>query len=93
MPLVSALPKIKINGADLPPEVVADLISVTVHEDVSAAGEGVCDGRTDLRAGTVVKIEGLGERFSGLYYVTSTTHSYTLKYGYRMAFTVRRNAT
>jgi phage protein D len=56
-------------------------------------GEGVAVGRSDLKAGTVVKIEGCGQRFSGLYYLTSVRHSYTPKRGYRTAFTVRRNAT
>jgi len=56
-------------------------------------GEGICIGRTDLRAGTVIKIEGLGRRFSGRYYITTTTHSYIPARGYRTAFTVRRNAT
>jgi len=57
------------------------------------SGEGVCVGTTDLRAGTVVKIEGLGKRFSGDYYVTSTTHSYRPSQGYRTGFAVQRNAT
>src|SRR6185369_6738089 len=56
-------------------------------------GEGVAVGRSDLKAGTVVKIEGCGQRFSGLYYLASVRHSYTPKRGYRTAFTVRRNAT
>lgn len=56
-------------------------------------GHGVCIGQPTLRAGNVVKIEGLGKRFSGLYYVTSTEHSYQPNRGYRTAFTVRRNAT
>jgi phage protein D len=57
------------------------------------SGEGMTLGRTDLRAGTVVKIEGLGERFSGRYYVTATRHTYTPARGYYTTFTVRRNAT
>ena len=56
-------------------------------------GEGTCVGRTDLRAGTVLQIDGVGRRFSGSYYVTSTRHSYLPQRGYRTAFTVRRNAT
>jgi phage protein D len=56
-------------------------------------GEGVCIGRPDLRPGRPVKIEGIGRRFSGLYYVTSTEHSYLPNRGYRTAFSVRRNAT
>ena len=56
-------------------------------------GEGVATGRTDLKAGTGVKIEGCGQRFSGLYYLASVSHTYSPKRGYRTAFTVRRSAT
>ncbi len=56
-------------------------------------GEGICLGRTDLRAGTVAKIEGVGKRFSGSYYVTSTRHTFIPRRGYQTAFSVRRNAT
>lgn len=56
-------------------------------------GEGLCIGTMELRPGKVVKIEGIGERFSGSYYVTSTEHSFLPQRGYRTAFTVRRNAT
>ena len=55
-------------------------------------GEGLCIGLPELRAGTLVKVEGLGRRFSGSYYVVSTEHSYRPKVGYRTAFHVRRNA-
>ena len=54
--------------------------------------EGTSTGRTDLRAGSVVKIQGMGKRFSGLYYFTSTTHTYTPHLGYRTSFRARRNA-
>jgi Bacteriophage probable baseplate hub protein len=56
-------------------------------------GEGVAVGRTDLKAGTVIKIEGCGKRFSGLYYLASTRHVYTPQRGYRTELGVRRNAT
>ncbi|NER30179.1 MAG: phage late control D family protein [Symploca sp. SIO1C4] len=56
-------------------------------------GEGVCWGRTDLRAGKVVKIEGVGRRFSGQYYLTSTTHRYQVQSGYQTHFAVQRNAS
>jgi phage protein D len=55
--------------------------------------DGVCIGEPKLRAGTVVKIEGIGERFSGLYYVTSAEHRFSPRKGYRTTFTARRNAT
>lgn len=57
------------------------------------SGDGVCVGQADLRAGTVVRVDGMGKRFSGLYYVTSVTHSYDPIQGYHSAFTYRRNAT
>ncbi len=56
-------------------------------------GEGACRGRTDLRAGAVIRIDGLGQRFSGPYYVVSANHGYTPHQGYLTRFTVRRNAT
>ena len=57
------------------------------------SGEGRSLGRTDLRAGTVMRIAGLGQRFSGLYYLTATTHTYTPGRGYYTSFAVRRPAT
>lgn len=57
------------------------------------SGEGMSIGRTDLRTGAVIALEGLGERFSGRYYVVAATHTYVPSRGYRTAFTVRRNAT
>ncbi|MBW2663268.1 MAG: phage late control D family protein [Deltaproteobacteria bacterium] len=56
-------------------------------------GEGSCLGRTDLRSGKVIKIEGIGERFSGSYYIASVIHRYSPQDGYFSNFTVRRNAS
>lgn len=52
-------------------------------------GSGSVIGLPDLRAGAVVEIDGLGERFSGRYFVTGTTHSigssgYTTQFECRM---------
>jgi phage protein D len=57
------------------------------------SGEGVCKGRTDLRSGTVVKIDGVGKRFSGQYYVTGVVHQYRPQHSYETHFTIRRNAS
>jgi uncharacterized protein len=56
-------------------------------------GEGLCLGRTDLRAGKVIKIADVGQRFSGQYYVTAAIHNYSAQGGYRTQFQVRRNAS
>ena len=74
----------------------ADQIALGCFNDMALAylsGDGLCLGQADLRAGVVVKVDGLGKRFSGLYYVTAATHSYTPEQGYTTAFSVRRNAT
>lgn len=56
-------------------------------------GEGRCIGDPRLRAGMIVQIDGLGERFSGHYYVTSTEQRFSISKGYRTCFTAKRNAT
>ncbi|HEX8845933.1 MAG TPA: contractile injection system protein, VgrG/Pvc8 family [Pyrinomonadaceae bacterium] len=54
-------------------------------------GSGSTEGRADLRPGRVIKIAGVGERFSGPYYVTETTHRFDQQNGYRTNFSIRRN--
>jgi phage protein D len=56
-------------------------------------GDGRCFGRTDVRPGTVIGIEEVGDRLSGDYFVTSTAHSYTQREGYITTFRLRRNAS
>ena len=55
------------------------------------AGEAACGGRADIRPGKVVKIDGVGKRFGGQYYVTAASHVYTPG-GYTTRFSFRRNA-
>lgn len=52
-------------------------------------GSGSTVGLPDLRAGSVVEIDGLGDRFSGRYFVTATTHTlgdsgYTVQFDCRL---------
>ncbi len=54
-------------------------------------GTAACIGVPEIRAGEVIELKGLGERFSGLYYITSSTHSINDS-GYLVTFQVRRNA-
>jgi phage protein D len=55
--------------------------------------DGVCIGEPRMHAGAMVDIEGIGERFSGSYYVLSTEHTFRPNKGYRTQFSARRNAT
>lgn len=52
-------------------------------------GTGNVVGLPDLRAGNVVFLEGLGQRFSGRYFVTATTHTIGDS-GYTTQFECRR---
>lgn len=52
-------------------------------------GSGSTVGMPDLRAGTVVYIRGIGERFSGRYFITTTTHTINDS-GYLTTFEARR---
>jgi phage protein D len=54
-------------------------------------GTGSAIGLPQLRAGTVLELTGLGPRFSGLYYLSQTTHSLNDS-GYQTRFSVKRNA-
>ncbi len=55
-------------------------------------GSGSTVGVPTLRAGTIIFIEKLGERFSGRYFVTSTTHTIG-DGGYTTQFNCRREET
>ena len=50
--------------------------------------EGVCFAQPELVPGRQVKIEGVGKRFSGTYYVTQVTHEWTAEGGLTTHFTV-----
>ncbi len=56
-------------------------------------GEGLCTGDPELRAGSCIKIKGVGQQYNGDYYVTEATHTYSSKRGYRTAFVIHRNKT
>lgn len=56
-------------------------------------GEALCTGRPELHAGEVVKIEEAGKMFSGLYYITSITHTVNETRGYETRLHVQRNTS
>ncbi|MBI3284919.1 MAG: phage late control D family protein [Burkholderiales bacterium] len=53
-------------------------------------GEASLVGDSQLVAGVNVKITGLSQRFDGIYYVTSSTHSYDDSTGYKTTIKLRR---
>jgi phage protein D len=73
----------------------ADKIARGLYERMSLSlvtGDGLCPGRPDVRAGKVISLQGLGKRFSGLYYVTRAIHTFAADQGYETRFQVRRTA-
>src|SRR5262249_54052109 len=63
------------------------LLETNAKDLIKANGTVV--GLPDLRAGSVVMIDGVGDRFAGRYFVTATTHSITDS-GYTTQFESRR---
>jgi phage protein D len=47
---------------------------------------GVSEGNPNLRVGTYLKLNGLGQRFSNTYYTTATVHHFDTQRGYETRF-------
>ncbi|MCU0497608.1 MAG: contractile injection system protein, VgrG/Pvc8 family [Anaerolineae bacterium] len=74
----------------------ADKMAQGILDDLSLEfinAIGMCYGNPQVRMGKVVTLSELGTRFSGDYYITSATHHYSPKHGYRTTFNARRNAS
>ena len=68
----------------------ADAIAESKLSELSmsrATGHGETDGIPELTAGSVVRLQGLGEQFNGTYYVNRASHRMASK-GYRTSFEV-----
>lgn len=52
-----------------------------------------CFGDPALRTGTLVTVAGLGDTFSGNYYIVSTQHRISQRTGYQTTFTAHRSST
>ncbi len=59
--------------------------------DTLFTGSGECIGIPQIKPLVAIRLEKLGDRFSGKYYVESVTHTLNDS-GYRTSFTVKRNA-
>jgi len=82
---------ITISDAPVGNQEEADAFAKSVMSRISNAyleAEGTCRGTPKLRAGSVVKVEGVGTRFSGTYRVTSSVHAFRGTKGYETRFRV-----
>lgn len=83
--------KVTIVNQPLLNQAEADLLATARLNELSGAfveAHGVAFRRPDIRAGKTVTLRGLGKRFSGVYLVTSATHSFTSA-GLTTTFAVR----
>ena len=53
-------------------------------------GEGLANGNPKIRAGNTIEIIGIGQRFSGIYYLTAATHTLRTGGSYLSKFKVKR---
>ena len=81
-----------LNQAD------AEKMAQGILDDInsnSVEGEGLADGESKVRAGVLVKIENVGTRFGGKYWISSARHVYEHSQGYTTHFRIggRRGST
>jgi len=72
---------------DTAPRVILSKLLDRLNRRLTGSGSTIGDPR--IRAGVLLRLEGLGERFGGLYRVTSATHTIDSG-GYRTSFEVRK---
>lgn len=73
----------------------ADALAQAIFDQHSmdfVTGEVAIEGNPKVLPGTTVKFEGFGAVFSGVYLVTSATHTFRPEEGYRTAIGFARNA-
>jgi phage protein D len=72
-------------------QTAADLLA-HAEADRQAGGfieaDGTGSGNPSLAAGISLRLTAIGDRFSGVYFVTSATHSYSTSEGYRTGFSI-----
>jgi uncharacterized protein involved in type VI secretion and phage assembly len=69
----------------------AKAIAQSLCDEIGGAfleAEGLCYGVPQMRAEDMVKLDNVGQRFSGEYLVTACQHTYTPAEGYASVFTV-----
>jgi phage protein D/phage baseplate assembly protein gpV len=89
-PAVTPLGEWLARGPSTPTVVEADRLAGSILNELAEgliSGSGQCVGNPGLKAGELVRIEGIGKRFSGLYRLRQVIHSYDAL-GYVTSFEV-----
>lgn len=80
-----------VTNGPIRSQAVADLLAQAVADQRGGhfvEAEGLGAGNPALVAGAALQISAVGQRFSGTYFVTSSTHIYDPDEGYRTSFAV-----
>jgi len=79
--------KITAGGPALAPRKILSELLPRLNNRLTGSGSTI--GNPKIKAGQVINLDGLGEQFSGLYRITSTTHAFDSS-GYKTNFDVRK---
>ncbi len=79
--------KIEASSPALAPKKILSELLPRLNNRLTGSGSTI--GNPKIRAGRVINLEGLGEQFSGLYRITSATHSIDSG-GYKTSFECRK---
>jgi len=87
----------KLYRLDFPSLTAAEARDIATSHLTSSSmnylqAEGICIGDPDFKLGTTLKIDGIGKKISGEYYINSFDHIYN-RSGYRTFFDVVTNGT
>ena len=69
----------------------ADSMAQAIRDELGGEliqADGRCIGNPQIQVGTLINIAGLGEQFSGKYFVTEAIHSYSTETGYETHFRI-----
>jgi uncharacterized protein involved in type VI secretion and phage assembly len=83
--------RLLVSAPPLNDQIAADQLARAVadqHAERFIEAEGACGGNPEIVAGRSVKIDALGNRFSGTYFVTSATHHFGVKDGFTTSFSI-----
>jgi phage protein D len=84
---------VRVTGQEVTSQKEANDIALAQLEAKSLdfiSARGACIGNPDIKARDVIRIKGVGKRYSGNYYVTSVTHTIDAR-GYTTSFELKRN--
>jgi phage protein D/phage baseplate assembly protein gpV len=83
--------RLLVSAPPLYDQIEADQLAKAVaarHAERFIEAEGTCGGNPAIVAGVSLKIEALGDKFSGSYFVTSATHRFGVADGFATSFSI-----